>query len=50
MSAATDRNKVAMKKINARDKAKANNMKKGTVGSALKKSISAGMNSKHRVG
>lgn len=50
MSAATDRNKVAMAKVNTQSKAKANRMKQGTVGSALKKSISAGMNNKHRVG
>lgn len=50
MSTATDRNKKAMAKINRNATAKANRMKAGTTGAALKKSISKGMGKNHRVG
>ena len=50
MSAATERNKREMAKVNRKSTAKANSMKSGTTGSALKKSISKGMGKQHRVG
>ena len=43
MSAATDRNGKAMRKINRQATSKANRMKSGTTGSMLKKSVSKGM-------
>lgn len=50
MSAASERGKREMKKVNQRAKAQVGAMRKGSVGSKLKKDISTAMGNKHRVG